>query len=85
MIFDFNQLDTEMCIISLQIGNTITQQIEMPTVFAQPHFMQLIVQLRQDPRPMKVVCTKEEYTENGRRLINSLTFENKAFVDSNGK
>ena len=80
MIFGFDQDDA--CRIDLQIGSMVVQQMKMPLFMAQINFIQIIGQIKQDPRPMKVACYKTEYTENGRSLINSIAFENKAFVDS---
>jgi hypothetical protein len=64
----------EQCLITVRIGNTIAQQINVPLLFAQQQFMQVIQQISKDTRPMEVKCIRQVFTEEGRQIENSLAF-----------
>ena len=51
-------------------------------MFVRNEFEQLVRQFSKDNRPLKVKCTRKEYTEGGRELESSLSFENKVFVEA---
>lgn len=48
-------------------------------------FRQAIQQISKDSRPMKVICVRQETTEDDKVLKNSLAFENKSFIETFGK
>jgi len=52
---------------------------------AQAQFRQAIQQISKDSRPMKITCIRQETTEGGRILNNSLAFENKSFIEAFGR
>lgn len=70
----------EQCIIIVQLGNQIIQQISVPILFAVEQFKQLILQTKNDSRPIQIKCTRQEYTEEGKLLNNSLTFNNLSWI-----
>jgi hypothetical protein len=93
MIFNFNPFEEqENCQISVQLGDKIVQQIELPLFFAKQQFGQLIMQVRKDSRPFQIKCIMKEYIEdridngkeNGKVLDNYLAFQNKAFIEAFG-
>jgi hypothetical protein len=80
MIFDL-----DLCRIDIQIGNTVVQRFELPIFIAQAQFIQLVAQIKQDSRPMRVTCFRDEQIEEGKTITNSLSFENKAYIESYDK
>jgi hypothetical protein len=76
----FNGLN-ETGIITVYLGNTIIQQQQLPLIFCQQQYMQIVQQLARDQRPMKCICTKQVFTEEtGRQISNSLTFMNLSWI-----
>jgi hypothetical protein len=82
MFINFNGFDdlNELCTITVHLGNAVVQQTQLPLLFCQQQFMQLIQEISKDNRPMKVQAVRQEYTEEGRVLHNSLTFQNNSYV-----
>jgi hypothetical protein len=82
MFINFNGFSelNEMCTITVRIGNTIIQQQNLPLIFCQQQFMQLVQQLAKDQRPMSVICTRQVFTEEGKQIENSLTFNNLSWI-----
>lgn len=92
MQFSFNSFNPfdpfqnqENCKITVQLGNTIVQQVSVPLFAARTHFTQLAKQASKDSNPLQVKCIRKEYTESDRELENSLAFENKAFIEAFGE
>jgi hypothetical protein len=86
--FNFNPFDNgqlENCQITVQLGTTIIQNATLPLMMTQMQFGELVKQVMKDNRPLKVTCIRQETTEDGRVLNNSLTFENNAFIEAFGK
>jgi hypothetical protein len=88
--FGFNSAPIESVWIEIYIGNTLQKRLEIPEIMAQSQFPQLCAEISNEKQPMRVKCIKLEYTdgigkENGRQLINSLSFENKAYINANIK
>jgi glutamate formiminotransferase len=78
---DFNELVT----VEVQLGNQIIQKQQMPILFASQEFPQLIKQMAQDKRPLKISFTKNDYNNSGKIIPNSLIFKNNAFINGFGE
>jgi len=76
---------TEEVIIEVQLGNQVVERTQMPLIFAKQQFLNILNQIMNDSRPMKITCLRSEYTESGKKLENSLTFKNMAFVRGFGE
>lgn len=84
MFINFDGLDNEVYTIEIQLGNQIINRVQLPTMFAQGEMHNIIRQLANDSRPMKVSCSYTDYSESGKALINSLTFMNNSFANNFG-
>jgi len=85
--FDFNSFENlqEQCEIEVTLGDTIIEKSSLPVVFARNQFMQMVKQLSQDSRPIKIVCYRKEYTDEGLELQNSLIFKNNSYIKAFGE
>jgi hypothetical protein len=88
--FGFNSIPMENVLIEIYIGNALQQRLEIPNIMAQQQFPQLCAQIANEKQPMRVKCIRKEYTngigeKEGRELTNSLSFENKAYINANIK
>lgn len=71
--------------ITIQLGNTITQKMQLPGFIARTNFESLVYQAaKYNSKPFKVTCYKKEYIDDGKELNNSLSFENNAFIEAFG-
>lgn len=82
MFINFNGFEdlNETCLIQVKLGNAIIQKQSLPLIFAQQNFMQLVMELSRDQRPMCCVCTRQVFTEENRQIPNSLEFRNNSYV-----
>lgn len=80
--FKFNPFGdmAETCIIEVRLGNTIVERQEMPLMFAKEQMAQAIQNMSRDSRPMQVKCIRYDHTDEGKKLENSLSFQNSVFV-----
>jgi hypothetical protein len=86
--FNFNPFGNntnETCIIEVQLGNAVVEKQEMPLVFAKEQMTQAIHNMARDSRPMQIKCIRYDYTEEDKKLENSLAFQNNAFIKNFGK
>jgi len=84
MDFNFNNFGdiNQQVTIEIQLGNQIVEKTQLPTIFAKQHFLQVVQQIKNDGRPIKIKCTMYDYTETGKMIENSLTFRNLAFLNN---
>ncbi len=84
MIFNFGgEIDTYK--ITVKLGNTIVQESEIPSMFAQVQFMQLVQQVSQDEKPLQVKCSIKDYTESNKEIENCLIFSNNSYLNAFGE
>lgn len=85
--FGFNPFEDlqEQCEIEVTLGNQVIERNSLPVIFAKGQFMQMVKQLSTDSRPIKAVCYRKDFTEEGRELNNSIIFKNPAFVSAFGE
>lgn len=76
---NFNSFNDQL-LITVKIGNQITQQFEIQSMFAQQQFMQLVEQVANKDQPIEVKCSYTDYTEFDKEIINSLAFRNNTCV-----
>ena len=80
--FGFNKNAQEICTIEIFVGKQSVEQIQMPLIMAKNEMAHIVKEISHAKNPMKVVCSVDFYTEKeDRHLINSLTFQNKKYMD----
>lgn len=80
--FGFKQEKPEMCLIEIFIGTEQVEQAEMPLQFAKQEVARAVKNISNATNPMKIVCSVDYFTDKeDRHLVNSLTFENKLYMD----
>jgi hypothetical protein len=85
MVFNFGFNDVgDICEIAVKLGNTIIQKIELPMMIARMQMAQIIQEIAYDSRPMQVKCSVPCFSESGRELEDSITFENQAYKNAFG-
>ena len=80
--FNFNPFGNmaETAIIEVRLGNTIVEKQEMPLMFAKEQMAQAIQNMSRDSRPMQIKCIRYDYTEEDKKIENSLAFQNNVFI-----
>jgi hypothetical protein len=80
--FNFQEAMSETVIIEVQIGNQVVQRFQSPLAFAKEQFRELCQEVSLSKTPMQVKCIRDEYTDEGKKNENCLTFQNKLFMNN---
>lgn len=85
--FNFNGFDlgeTEECTIVIKLGNAEVGRSTMPLIFARNKMIEAMNSANNDSRPIQVKCIKDYYTESGKKLEDSIIYENQAYKNAFG-
>lgn len=86
MQFTFtNDINFQNYEIIITLGESTVQRLQIPSILAEQQYEAIVQQLRNDGRPMRAECLRDEYTDSGKKIKNSIIFENKAYVRAYGK
>ena len=90
MYFNFN-FDSYDVIFEIYIGNALAnkQRMQAPKQMLMMNFIQVVEELRNDSRPMKVKMIRQEsifdkFENKYKTLNNEIEFMNNAWVDKEG-
>ncbi len=70
----------EQCLISVHLGNATIEQFQIPLLFSQHKFIEIVKAISKENRPMQVKCLRQDFSESGRCLDNCLIFQNLSWV-----
>ena len=83
--FSFSGFDLEEeCTIVVKLGNAEVGRSTMPLMFARNKMIEAMNSASQDSRPIQVKCIKDYYTDSGKKLEDSITYENQAYKNAFG-